>query len=276
MPLDDTYRMKLKAQEEHCVLRNNRGVALIIVLLVTALLLALVFEFAYGTRVSLRAAENFRNSQRAYFVANSGIQYFIKSQEELRKIIPQGEWAVLPIVSAGDTEVRIKWEDEAGKIYIVGLRPQDTSPTSPYSWLVELFRIQNVSQDIVDHIVEASTQFRLLSELHKLMGDDDYNKVAPFLTIYSGSQKSNINTAPEAVLKSVLATGKTTVSISSIISARNNQPYATLSGELNNYFIASSNVYRLYSYATVGNYTKQIEAVIDVTKPHIPLYWQVL
>ena len=43
---------------------NERGVALIIVLLVTALLIALIFEFAYGTRISLRAAVNFRDSQR--------------------------------------------------------------------------------------------------------------------------------------------------------------------------------------------------------------------
>ena len=54
---------------------NERGVALLIVLLVTALLLALIFEFAYGTRVSLRAAVNSRDSQRAYFLARSGVNF---------------------------------------------------------------------------------------------------------------------------------------------------------------------------------------------------------
>ena len=55
--------------------RDDRGVALIIVLLVTALLIALIFEFAYGTRISLRATVNFRNSQRAYYLARSGVNF---------------------------------------------------------------------------------------------------------------------------------------------------------------------------------------------------------
>ena len=52
---------------------NEHGVALIIVLLVTALLIALIFEFTYGTRVSLRAAVNYRNSERAHYLARSGV-----------------------------------------------------------------------------------------------------------------------------------------------------------------------------------------------------------
>ncbi len=58
--------------------QSNRGIALLVVLLVTALLIALIFEFAYGTRVSLRGAVNFRNSQRAYFLARSGVAIFTR------------------------------------------------------------------------------------------------------------------------------------------------------------------------------------------------------
>ena len=54
---------------------NERGVALLIALLVTTLLIALVFEFAYGTRVSLRAAVNFRDGQRAFYLARSGVNF---------------------------------------------------------------------------------------------------------------------------------------------------------------------------------------------------------
>src|SRR5512147_2488161 len=81
--------------------KNQRGVALIIVLLVTALLIALIFEFAYGTRISLRAAVNYRDSQRAYFLARSGVFLFGKFKDlpELAGILPrQGEWAENPLV----------------------------------------------------------------------------------------------------------------------------------------------------------------------------------
>ena len=99
-------------------LHKNRGVALLIVLLVTALLIALIFEFAYGTRVSLRGAVNFRDSQRAYFLARFGVTAFTKYGDELRKGIPQGQWQPLPPMRATDTEVSVKWEDETGKIRI--------------------------------------------------------------------------------------------------------------------------------------------------------------
>src|SRR5512139_2607372 len=86
------------------LLRNDRGVALLIVLLVTALLVALVFEFAYATRVSLRAAVNFRDSQRAYYLARSGVNFagrFLveyKKNGKLQDHLEQ-DWLPVPFVS---------------------------------------------------------------------------------------------------------------------------------------------------------------------------------
>ena len=97
--------------------RNDRGIALLIVLLVTALLIALVFEFAYATRISLNSAVNFRDSQRAYFLALSGSMPSKSNGQKLREIIPQGEWQPVPLI-ARDTQVMVKWEDESGKIKI--------------------------------------------------------------------------------------------------------------------------------------------------------------
>jgi hypothetical protein len=85
-------------------------------------MIALIFEFAYGTRVSLRAAVNFRNSQRAYFLARSGFGVFAKFPE-LRSFIPQGELGTVPYVSEGDRELGILWEDERGKINVTSITP---------------------------------------------------------------------------------------------------------------------------------------------------------
>jgi type II secretory pathway component PulK len=260
----------LRGEKVYERIRSERGVALIIVLLVTALLIALIFEFWYSTRVSLRAATNFRDSQRAYFLARSGLQYFVK-YKGLKDMIPQGEWAVVPIISTADIELRIKWEDEGGKINIKGL----LAGSSPFTWCGELFRLQNVDQEILNRIAIPMNQPQSLSELHKFMKDEEYNKVAPFLTFYSKDlNKVNINYASEEVLRAVQSTSST-LDISGIMTRRKKTKYAD--SELGSYpfFTASSTVFKVYTYATAGGYTKQIEAVMDVDSSGT-FYWRAL
>jgi len=226
------------------ILKNDHGVALIIVLLVTALLIALVFEFAYSTRVSLRAAVNFRDSQRAYFLARSGVNYFLKYQD-LKNIIPQGDWQEVPVVSTGDTVVRIKWEDEQGKINIINIFKNKT-PT--YEWVVQLFDKLGVGQEVLDKIVDTNNpKIQMVSDLHKYMPDEDYNKVSSFLTANTLSGDAiNVNTASETVLRITQPADK----VDAILSQRKDQKQ----GE-------NATVFKIYSYATVGGYTKQIEVI---------------
>jgi type II secretory pathway component PulK len=255
--------------------KNDRGVALLIVLLVTALLVALIFEFAYGTRVSMRAAANFRDSQRAYFLARSAFGVFAKFPE-LRDYIKQDERGDVPIESGGDTALRLRWEDEAGKIYIKGLLPG----SQPYKWLRELFRIRVVNQEIIDKIADINNPpLQLVTDLHRYMGDEDYDKVARFVTVYSNMQKININTAPEEVLSSVLAAGGiTSITLSSILLNREEKPYTAsdLTGIAFSDFIATSTIFKVYSFAKAGGYEKQIEAVIDLNNSKTPLYWRAI
>jgi type II secretory pathway component PulK len=247
------------------MLKNDNGVALIIVLLITALLIALVFEFAYSTRVSLRAAVNFRDSQRAYFLARSGINYCMK-YKGLTDIVPQGTWAVVPIVSTGDTEVMIKWEDEAGKINIKNL----TATKAPtYARVAQLFSDRGVSRDVLDKIVDSSNpQIQLVTELHRYMTDDDYLKVAPFLTANSNPvDVININTASETVLRSALPNNS--YAVNEILSRRKEQHLTDLSG-LGGNFTSEITGMKIYSYVTVGGYTKQMETVTNGD------YWKAL
>jgi type II secretory pathway component PulK len=253
---------------------NSRGVALIIVLFVTALLIALIFEFAYGTRVSLRAAANFRDSQRAYFLARSAFGVFAK-YPQLRDYVKQGDWGDVPIVSGGDTALKVRWEDETGKIYIKGLLPG----SQPYKWLRELFTMQGVSQEVLDKIADSNNPLQLVTDLHRYMADEDYDKVAPFVTVYSNLPKININTASAEVLNSVLAAGQiTSITISSILLNREEKPYTTsdLTGIAMTDFVATSTIFKVYSFAKAGGYEKQIEVVIDLNSSNSPLYWRAL
>jgi type II secretory pathway component PulK len=259
---------------------NNRGVALLITLLVTALLIALIFEFAYGTRVSLRAAVNFRDSQRAYFLARSGMYAFAKS-DDLKDSIPQGEWGVVPIVSGGDTELRIKWEDEKGKIKISKIRKNDTSNPS-YDWMAQLFFSKVIDLNILEKVINDQMIFQLPTQLHQVMSDEDFPKIEKFVTTMTPDYQINIYTASREVLESLGIT-----QAESLMTDRG-QVQFTKPSDLQSYFSSqqaynkvsgflgfSSNIYKVYSYATVGDYTKQVEAIIQ-KKPFTVLYWRAL
>jgi type II secretory pathway component PulK len=271
---------------------GDRGVALLIVLLVTTLLIALIFEFAYGTRVSLRAAVNFRDSQRAYFLARSGVYVFAKSKD-LRDAVPQGEWSVVPIVSGGDTELRLRWEDESGKIYAADVKTNKVT----YNMLQALFENRSVDLAVLDRMTDTTSTINkmgLLTGLHQFMSDEEYEKVKDFLTVTQAQgttplqtqvRKININTASLEVLQSLCkGLGKDDSVAGLIISRRNSNPFTSTSEIVNmsgmdplvaSYLDVTSNIYKVYAYATVGGYTKQVEAIIDLAKSS-PLYWRAL
>jgi type II secretory pathway component PulK len=254
-------------------------VALLIVLLVTSLLLALIFEFSYATRISLNSAINYRDSQRAYFLARAGIYAFITYGKKLRDIyIPQGEWGIVPLISDGDTQVMIKWEDERGKLSIKGT----LYDAKTLGWLTELFRIQGVNQEVLDRMAPEMNQIALLSELHQIMSDDEFGKVSKYMTVY-GSGKINVNTASEVVLRSMGVSNP-----SFIILQRDQKPFKdgdTIPGTTDvktqdgqnivptHLGFVESNTFTVYSYATVGGYTKTIEAVLNGSNIS---YWRAL
>lgn len=256
--------------------QNNRGIALLIVLLVTALLLALIFEFSYATRISLNTAVNFRDSQRAYFIARSGITAFVKYGEQLRDLIPQGEWGVVPMISEGETQVMVKWQDERGLINI------NTVGDSSLNWVENLFSNKEIGADVATKIIDlkkatSNKKFILLSELHAVMSDEDYVKVAEYLTVDSDGS-ININTAPEDVLHSVLMNNPSAVT--SIISERKSKKISPGDVGLdttNTPFVGKlqkdSTYFRVYAYATVGGYTKQVEAAVN---GNAISYWRAL
>lgn len=267
------------------MIHTDRGVALLIALLVTTLLMALIVEFAYGTRVSLRAAVNFRDSQRAYFLARSGVNFAGKVLAENLKPDPvtgkdrkydnleQREWQPVPIISTGDTELLVRWEDEAGKINI-GLQSYSTNQ----DWFQELLTNTGVSQEIVGKIKDATgNKIYLLGQLHQVMSDEEYGKVRDFLTTYSAGA-INVNTAPEPVLRSVLK-GKT-ASPDYILMNRKDKPITDLGGtdiNIPQKYSTTSDTFKVFSYATVGGYTKQAEAVITRSSGGFTIqYWKIL
>ncbi len=261
--------------------RHERGVALLIVLLVTALLIALVFEFAYATRISMNSAVNYRDSQRAYFLARTGITAFLKAGDQIRDGLLQGQsFPLSRVLALENAEVMIKWEDEQGKIAV----PTVTDGSAAYKLLQQLFFILEIDQDILDNKVVEEKNFQIMSQLHRVLNDEDYRKVEPYVTPYApANSKINVNTASLEVLRSLCRSlGKDESVVSMIDGKRKTGPY-TSSGEISDtpgmdatlasYLDFKSSVFKVYAYSTVGGYTKQVEAVISGGKV---TYWRAL
>ncbi len=272
--------------------KNDRGVALIIVLLVTALLIALVFEFAYGTRISLRAAVNFRNSERAYYLARSGVNLLGlllsddlkngKRQDHLE--MPEPGYDISNLLGMNDASARVVWSDESGKINITDV----TKVNNTYKLLTNLFFNKRIDQGVLDQIADwQQSEFRkfyLLTELHqfKFISDEIFDKIKNDVTL-APVTSIDINTASPDVLKSV---GLDDAKVAEIIRDRTNNPYPSVpSGFVTNAatLVATSDVFKVDAYATVGGaegvdgYTKHVEAIIQRNANGFNvLYWRAL
>ena len=101
---------------------NNRGVALVITLLVLTLLLTIILDFNLGMRVEARSAANFRDDLKAYYLARSGITFAIALLEEDGRTEPDYDslnelWAQkIPLIPVGDGFISVEITDESSKI----------------------------------------------------------------------------------------------------------------------------------------------------------------
>ena len=105
---------------------NNKGIALVITLLVLTLLLTIILEFGMDMRVEARSAANFRDEMKAYYLAKSGVTFAITvlekdsiedNNEGTRYDSLNEDWAKkLPPVPVGDGTVSVEITDEDSKI----------------------------------------------------------------------------------------------------------------------------------------------------------------
>jgi general secretion pathway protein K len=106
-------------------LANERGVALVITLVIVTLVAVVVLDVNYLMRVDVHAAANFRDGIRSYYLAKSGVNLTrelfsrnLQEFEELKNTLLMGGTHTLPI---GDGSVTIRVVDETGKINVNAL-----------------------------------------------------------------------------------------------------------------------------------------------------------
>ena len=243
------------------LLKNERGMVLLIVLLVVALLVTITVEFAFSTLVDLRLAETYRDTTRATYLAKGGVRVGrIILQEDGNGYDGLDEtWAQgIENYPVADGTVSIRVEDLGGRLDLNRLVTAqgniDPLFRDRYLRLLELLEAddpETLTDSLIDWLDTDSDNepagaedyyYRSqpepynckngpldnLEELNLIKG---YNRklvqsLVPHVSAY-GSAKININTASLEVLQSVAAEmDRSTTEL--ILDARNKQPFTTL------------------------------------------------
>jgi general secretion pathway protein K len=201
---------------------GQRGLALVLTLLILVLLVTAVLEFDRSTRTAMRAAGNFRDGMRAFHLATSGVaaaQAVLKDDLQRKPAVDDLTelWATpYPPYPVGDGTVALAIQDEGGKLNINALvNDIGKVPTDDYvrQELRALFTLKEVEPDVVDAIVDwldwddipeargaegayyrgldrpyGCRNYRIdtLAELHLVKGvtDEVYRAISPYLTVY--------------------------------------------------------------------------------------------
>jgi general secretion pathway protein K len=194
-----------------CPARGERGIALILVLWVLALLALLAMGFAGSARTELQIARNQYGSAQARAIADAGVTFGILGVLDPSS---QTQWSADGreyAVDYGPGTLRVSVQDEAGKINLNMAAPE---------LLAGLLRTLGVDdaagQQIVAAILERRRQaaaaadaarvaFRDVVELRLVPGLTRavYQAMAPFVTVYTQSDRIDPLTAPAEVLRSL-------------------------------------------------------------------------
>ena len=215
-------------------LRNESGMALLLVLVIVALLSTLIIEFSFSTLVDLRATETFRDRTKAFYLARGGVEAARTIlQEDKNNFDHPDEFWGQPLVNipAGDGDVSITIHDLSGRFNLSTIADERGNPLTGYHRFIalceEVLQLDKVdAQQLADSLVywyngdktittpddeyyaglkppytRRGKKLALLDELRLVRGfDQDYfERLRPYLRVV-GDESINVNTAPAEVL----------------------------------------------------------------------------
>lgn len=151
-------------------MKQQRGVALILVLWVITLLSVIAGNFAYSMRGEAQIARNLLSTAQAQAQADAGIQRawyeLLKPATELQRWV--GDGTVHELGFDGGT-LRISIQDESGKIDI---------NTASESLLRGLFRYSGANEDVAVALADSVQDWRDTDNLRRLHGAEEAEYVA--------------------------------------------------------------------------------------------------
>ncbi len=279
-------------------IKNQRGSALIITLLIVSLLVGLVVNFIHDTYIDSASLSNWSNAQKASLIAKSGLTL---SSNFLKRLpgfpTTTTRETVIPVFFdfGPGSNLIIKAEDESSKFNINSLRFQKgTIDTDALTLLQKMFESLKINPDVALAIADwmdtdldprlpnsenTSKNLSLwsLDELKLIdeIDEETFNKISPYLKVH-GDNTININTAELPVLIS-LHKDMTEALANTIIEHRENAPFTDpghvqrLSGfgsigiEIKNNITVRGTNFRITAIATINEITRIIETVMDTS-----------
>lgn len=214
-------------------LRDEGGFALLLSLLVVLLLTVLILELDFQARADLRAAGNFRDDLKAFYLARSAVSAGEAILKDDLRFSPKYDgldelWAYpVPDYPLGDGMLSGSIADEEGKFNLNSLvdatgKSKGSVVEVRQKRLQRLFKLLGLNPDLVDPIVDwidndneprpfgaedetyrrldpaysvKNARFDTLEELHMVKGitDEVYHKIAPYLTVYGNANNGAVN-----------------------------------------------------------------------------------
>ena len=244
-------------------MKGDKGFALVITLLVTALLVALSAEFTDEVFVDTSSRQNFVDGQQASLLAASGMEAATKLLKYGQSIQGYSSLADLDrlnkLLHIEDEQgtIQVTVEDESGKLNINLAWGDNGMAIPPYNDIAtRLFKNCGLSLDLLDaladwrdinddpHPAGAETPYyrtlkppyaannsklSTFEELRLVKGFDaaTVNRLRPVVTIYDDCNQININTAPKEVI-AALSNDMTGALAEKVIDYRKTNPFKTV------------------------------------------------
>ena len=211
---------------------SQKGMALVLTLLIMAMITAMTVEFVYGVYTTNAGLYNWREGQKLSLVAKSGISLATKmvSENQNRYSYTSPGTIEIPVenILKGFTgTVVIRVVDENGKFNLNSLVwPNGTTNETAFESFVRLLKNMNLDENIayrvadwIDEDIEPrrgdseqgakNGYLDSVDELFLVKGIDSraYDTLSPVVTVYGienvFNHLININTAPRAVIMSL-------------------------------------------------------------------------
>lgn len=211
---------------------SEKGMAVVLTLLIMAMITAMVVEFVYGVYTTNAGLYNWREAQKLSLAAKSGISLTTKiiseNQNRYSYTYPGSiEMPVENILKGFSGKVVIRVVDENGKFNLNSLIwPNGTTNETAFDSFIRLLKNLNLDENIAYRVADwidrdleprkrdseegaKNDYLDSVDELLLVKGIDSqaYDKLSPLVTVYGIEQVYNnlinINTASRAVIMSL-------------------------------------------------------------------------
>lgn len=238
-------------------LKSKKGLALIITLLITAILVTVITEIVYAVHIHMSMTNSYKNSQQASLLAQGGIELANTGLKEMTKEKAYtifNEHDVNKILAEGNSVLSLNAEDEQGRISLNAIVYSSGEINSEYyAVYLRLLKILELDAGLADALADwidindeprqiggetydyyqrlsfpykaKNNSLDSLEELLLIKGytPEVYKKLAPFVTVYTDG-KININTASKEALMA-LSDDMTEETAERVIDYRNETPF---------------------------------------------------